>query len=403
MSLISLEKYVEKERNGSPGWQDLFQRSEVAKKNSEPPYTVREILQQPWVWVESAKLAVEKSNEVNELLQQSPKVVLTGAGSSYFVGCTVDLLLRGRLQKECVSIPTTDLIIAPRIYLFPANTGLLISFSRSGASRESFEAIQAVRRHFPDFLHLLITCNSEGELITRFSKDPDFHALPLHPTTCDKGLAMTSSFTSMAITAQMPVFGREVSEYLSHVQNLAELGRYVLARSAEIYEANRASRPTRVCILGSGVLAGAAREGALKILELSDGRIATLAESFLGVRHGPLSFIDRNTLVLYFLASDERIRKYERDLVAEIRSNQLAGNTVAVGFGLEEDIAELTDYSIELSQSGVDYLADEFRPPIDVLLAQVTALGLSLDRGLDPDNPSPRGAIHRVAQGVTIY
>ena len=49
------------------------------------------------------------------------------------------------------------------------------------------------------------------------------------------------------------------------------------------------SRFERVIYLGSNELLGLAHEAALKLLELTDGRIATLAESTLGFRHGPKS------------------------------------------------------------------------------------------------------------------
>jgi tagatose-6-phosphate ketose/aldose isomerase len=150
-------------------------------------------------------------------------------------------------------------------------------------------------------------------------------------------------------------------------------------------------------------LHGAAREGALKIMEMTDGQVATISESFLGVRHGPLSFIDEDTLVVYFVSSGTMRRNYERDLMQEIQNKHLGAWRIALGFDLSE-MAGLFDEQIDLLKCFPDLqIPDDARPPLDVLLPQVLALVFSLDLDLDPDNPSRRGAINRVVQGVRIH
>jgi tagatose-6-phosphate ketose/aldose isomerase len=398
-----LNHYLENRLN-LDAWRELLELSEKAKPAGERPDTIVEIRQQPWVWHASASLAVEHYDTVRGLVEDVDSIYLTGAGSSVLLAQGLDLTLGEKLGKPCIAVPTTDLILDSEAYLPCGEKGLLVSFSRSGASPESFEAIAAVRKSHPGFKHLLITCNLEGELIQRFSGDSDFHAIALHPATCDKSLAMTSSFTSMLICGQMLSFKDGPAAYLEHVGNLSAIGETVLDAGAKLaVSLADMATPARVCLIGSKVLIGAAREGALKVMEMTDGTVVTLAETFMGVRHGPMSFLNKETVVIFFLSSESKARRYELDLVQSAHAKDLGMRRIAVGYGLGGDVAELVDDMVELSNPEGHLVEDGFRPPLDVMVAQLVALRLSLALGLDPDNPSPRGVISRVVEGVKIY
>ncbi|XNM79562.1 SIS domain-containing protein [Escherichia coli] len=59
----------------------------------------------------------------------------------------------------------------------------------------------------------------------------------------------------------------------------------------------------RIVYLGSGGLQGAARQSALKVLELTAGKLAAFYDSPTGFRHGPKSLVDDETLVVVFVSS----------------------------------------------------------------------------------------------------
>jgi tagatose-6-phosphate ketose/aldose isomerase len=46
---------------------------------------------------------------------------------------------------------------------------------------------------------------------------------------------------------------------------------------------------------------------------------------------------------------------------------------------------------------------DDYRAPVDVIFGQLLGLFSSLRAGLQPDQPSPNGAIARVVSHVKIY
>src|SRR4029077_10407937 len=79
----------------------------------------------------------------------------------------------------------------------------------------------------------------------------------------------------------------------------------------------------RVLLLASPPLFSWAEEGALKILEMTGGRFPAIAETYLGLRHGPMSFIRENTQVICLMSNDQRNRPYEEDLIRELRAKKL--------------------------------------------------------------------------------
>ncbi len=138
----------------------------------------------------------------------------------------------------------------------------------------------------------------------------------------------------------------------------------------------------------------------MKVQELTAGRIFTMSESFLGLRHGPLSFIDRQTLVVAYLASGAGTRSYEGDLLRELDDKKLGATIAVSGFELTPDISEVAHVALDLGKSTPP---DALRPPLDVIFGQLLGLFCSLEAGLKPDTPSPTGAISRVVSHVKIH
>jgi tagatose-6-phosphate ketose/aldose isomerase len=144
-----------------------------------------------------------------------------------------------------------------------------------------------------------------------------------------------------------------------------------------------------------------ARESALKLLELTSGKTLTLSESALGLRHGPMAALDHDTLFVCFLSGDRRVQRYERDLLEEVGKKMLVKCRVVVGSSelSEQDF----DGEYRIAPAGSNVVADEYRPAIDVIFGQLLGLFFSLRWKLQPDCPSPNGAINRVVQNLSIH
>jgi tagatose-6-phosphate ketose/aldose isomerase len=157
----------------------------------------------------------------------------------------------------------------------------------------------------------------------------------------------------------------------------------------------------RAVFLGSGCRFGAAREAALKMLEMTAGRVTTLCETYLGLRHGPMSYIHEDTLVVCFLSSDPMLRPYEADLLRELDQKELGLFKLIVGENVPSDL--LRENDVALNCKGREQLGDENLPVIDVLVGQMLAFFRCLEEGLRPDSPSEDGVISRVVQTFALH
>jgi tagatose-6-phosphate ketose/aldose isomerase len=280
---------------------------------------------------------------------------------------------------------------------------LCISFSRSGDSSEGVAVIEEMQRRFPRVAHLVITCNADGAMAKLMHGQAQSYALVLDPATNDRGLAMTSSYSNMVVAGQALAYLNDLDEYGAMLKQLAESAESLLPRAADAAAKLAKSGFTRVCFLGSGALAATAAESALKVQELTAGRIFTMSQSFLGLRHGPLSFIDKQTLVVASLASDARTRSYESDLLRELYDKKLGATIAVTGFALTPEILGVAKVALDLGKDAVSAPPDALRPPLDVIFGQLLGLFCSLEAGLKPDTPSPTGAISRVVSHVKIH
>jgi tagatose-6-phosphate ketose/aldose isomerase len=365
-------------------------------------WTAREISQQPVVWakIEAAMRAVAGETQafLAPLLgRRELRLVLTGAGTSSFIGECLMAFLKRTTGLRVDAVATTDLVGAPASCLDADVPTLLVSFARSGNSPESLAAVVVAEQAVRDCHHLIVTCNPEGELYRKGKQLPNAHVILLPEETNDRGFAMTSSFSGMLLATSLAflLLGKERTETLS------VLATHILeARMPYIADLAHAGFE-RVVYLGGDGFKGLAREAALKLLELSDGKVVALAETPLGFRHGPKTIVNGKTLVVMFLSNDPHARRYEMDLLRELRSDGVAGRVVAlsanVGSGAQDS---QRDWITVPASADTSNLALCF--PY-VVFAQSLAILQSLALGNRPDTPNARGVVNRVVQGVTIY
>jgi tagatose-6-phosphate ketose/aldose isomerase len=111
--------------------------------------------------------------------------------------------------------------------------------------------------------------------------------------------------------------------------------------------------------------------------------------------------LNESTLYTQFVSNGPRRQAYDVDLLKEIRNKQLAGVTVVVAPQRTLALSPWADHLIPLDAPPT--FKDEYRPPLDVMFAQLLGLFSSLHAGLQPDRPSPNGAINRVVSHLQVY
>lgn len=366
-------------------------------------YTGNEIWGQPLLWKDLLHITNEIYDSLKKFISgtcshKDINIILTGAGTSSFIGDVLEGPLQSSTGIPTKSIATTDLVTHPEIYFNKNKKYLLISFARSGDSPESSKVIELAELISKKVFHLVITCNKDGRLINEvMNKEHFIYFMP--PQANDKSLAMTGSFTTMLLAgliisriSQPDIIEKQVE--IIHTYGSLILDEYV-EKLKKIAELNF----ERAVFLGSGIFRGIAEESHLKLQELTDGKIICKYDTFLGFRHGPKAVVDERTILLYLFSNDDYVNNYEIDLVNALKKGRK--NLCSVGI-MEKDLGVDIDQKIILSNNGVK-AEEEFLTIVSVLPAQILAFFKSIQLGLKPDTPSDSGMIHRVVQGVKIY
>lgn len=373
-----------------------------APESSGDVHTRQEIWSQPALWEQVYHLIHDQKAAISlflmPLLQKDNlHVVLTGAGTSGYIGDAARGILQETWRRPVVAVSTTDIVTRPEAVFVSNVPTLLISFARSGNSPESVETVRLADACSEEVHHLIITCNADGNLARMAPEAPGrSYCIVLPEATNDKSLAMTSSFTCMLLSVLLVGNLAELEQDLSRIRRVAEQGNLILAN--QFLLENLVLRGfERVVFLGSGEMLGIARECHLKLLELTDGKQVCMSDSFLGFRHGPRAFVNENTLMVYLFSRNPHILRYERDLAGDIARDPRSIRSLHIG-GVEE---------VALPHTGS--IAFDIDPENQYQMVAVTLVGQllgyysAIHAGINPDSPSASGAISRVVQGVNIY
>ncbi|MCK5851983.1 SIS domain-containing protein, partial [bacterium] len=196
------------------------------------------------------------------------------------------------------------------------------------------------------------------------------------PKGAEESVAQTRSFASMyvavsAFSARMA--GRD--DLLTEMDSLPKLGKELMEKY-EPYakELGENLAFDRFYFLGSGILYGLACEANLKLKEM------TLTHSepftFFEFRHGPMSMVNENALVVGLLSDANRIHD-----VKVLEEMKKLGGTVA---SLGESEADVS------FESGIPYFV---RNVLYLPILQLMSFYRSRAKGLNPDRPNNLSAV----------
>ncbi|MBR4289945.1 MAG: SIS domain-containing protein [Oscillospiraceae bacterium] len=385
----------------------IFNYTEEQMKENFSTYTIHEIYQQPATWRKTCAQLASCKEELQKFVDQVVKapdfdIVLTGAGTSEFVGNSLYHALNKKYDFKVKSYASTDIVPNPEDTLSRTKPTLLVNFGRSGNSPESVGSVEAAEVVCENIYHLFVTCNCEGALSKLADKHDNCFALNLTPETHDKSFAMTSSYSNMYLATYLALNLDRLDEITAAVEKICAAGENFLNNQYEEVAKIVADFDfNRIVYLGNIALKGVAQESALKMLELTAGKVATMYDSQLGFRHGPKSIINDNTLTVAYLSDDAYRRRYELDLIKEM-AGQRKGNKIAVVYNTEcEEVKELADYAIKFN---IGEAMENVMLGLDfIMFAQTLAVLKSLSMGITPDNPCPTGEVNRVVKGVILY
>ena len=380
---------------------ELFARPEAEQKRLGYFHTLREICQQPWTWLRTCERMVASRDGLRKDVAGIQSLVLTGSGSSEYAAECVCFPLKDELRICTESISGGSLLMYGAKVLPLERPGLLVSLARSGDSPESRGALELILDTEPQFRHVVVTCNEQGSLARNSRLHERVNVITLSAETDDKSLVMTSSFTNLLLAARFIGMLEKPDEYRKLCERLGEITADLIGYNFDALAKIAGADFRRAVFLGSGPRFAASREAALKMLEMTSGRVTTLCESYLGFRHGPMSYAQDDTLIVCNLSCDSTIRAYEMDLLRELDRKRLGLSKLIVGENIPDAVVREGDEVIECR--GLTELGDEETSAVYVVVAQLLAFFRCLEEGLQPDSPSEGGIINRVVERFPLH
>ena len=385
----------------------VFNKTEEQWKKSGAYWTSREIYQQPETWLKTFEQIRKEKDAISRFIQKVTSqpdydIILTGAGTSEYVGNSIFPFLATLNDHKVKSYGTTDIVTCPEDYLSKTKPTLLISFGRSGNSPESVAAVEVANAVCENICHLFVTCNHDGAL-SRFAEGKDnCYAINLTPETHDQAFAMTSSYTNMYLATVLSFLTDKLDEYEPVIRELAENVKKIhqeyfgcLEKLVDEFDFSR------IVYLGSNCLKGVSQESGLKMCELTAGQVMTTFDSTMGFRHGPKSVVCPGSLDVIYLSDDPYTRQYDLDIIRELSPERNGNRIMAVSSYADPEVEKLVDYFVTFENK--DRYDNVFLGLEYINIAQCIAMLKSISMGVKPDTPSPSGVVNRVVKGVTIY
>lgn len=321
--------------------------------------TYEEIQSQTGAWAQAIEITRNITLPKAAGYQQ---VVFTGCGSTYYLSLAASALYQEMTGCSARAVPAGELVLN-RQTIFTDQKTLLVAVSRSGTTSETLKAVENFRAQKRG--HVVVISNYD-EILSRLA---DVRIV------IDKGqelsVAQTRAFASMYVAASAfcaRMAGRE--DLLEAMGRLPEAGHWVIGNyEAFARQIGENLDFDRFYFLGSGIRYGLACEGNLKMKEM------TLTHSepfhFLEFRHGPMSMVNQNTVVVGLLSDTNRA--YEAKVLSEMET--LGGAVLSLG---EKDADVSFESGIPESVRGVLYLP----------VLQLMAFYRSVAKGLNPDKPN---------------
>ena len=382
---------------------DLLTLKQDYLRKSGALHTAKEIEGQPELWECTAEGFYNATKEIETFLQtayaEADSIILTGAGTSAFIGLSLQGIFFRKTKIITRAIATTDIVSHPQDYFSKEQTPLIISFARSGNSPESCAALELADKFSKKCLHLIITCDEDGALAKLNLLNPSC-VFVLPEKANDKSLAMTGSYSAMLLTGLLIANLNDKNFCDQQIMYLTAAAKKIFDQYLPVLQQVAEKGFKRAVFLGSGALSGTATEASLKLQELTDGQIICKADTYLGLRHGPKAVIDENTLVVYFFSNNKYVQRYEQDLVNTMKD----GNNAMFSLSVSEQPTTTDDIDAQINFGEAQrQINEDFLPVCSILVGQLLGFYKSLQLGLMPDAPSVNGAISRVVKGVNIY
>ena len=344
----------------------LSKNFENVEKGEFDHFTLKEIHDQTNSILESGMTSKNQFEEFHETLKNSERIYITGSGTSYNAGLVAKYLFPKIIGKGIEPIMSSEM----QSFKDCINSkSTLVAISQSGESADVLNSVDHAKKRGANVLAIVNTTTSTLAKIS-----DSFVGL-----NCgyEVGVAATKSFTSqLVILYRILEMFQPSLKITKGLEFLSEKISMMLDNKETILKISQKLRDVEhLYVLGRGVHYPIAKEGALKIKELSYIHAEGVATGEL--KHGPLALMDKSTFVI-LINPDDDTSSYADNIsnASEIKSR----GAKIIGISNKND--PIYDYWISLPD-----VPKIFYSLIETIPFQLMAYYLAIERGNDPDYP----------------
>ena len=367
---------------------------DVAEKGGYPDFMLKEIHEQPRVIRDTlagrlvnGALSIDELDLSPEELNLVDRVYVIACGTSYHAGLIAKNLIEGWARIPCEVEVASEFryrnpIITP--------TTLVVAVSQSGETADTLAAIRDARVRGAKVFGITnvvgspVARESDGVIYTKANKE-------IAVASTKSFLGQVASLTLLALLLAQ-VKGKlkmnQVRLLFRELADTAEQVEYILSESKpSVEEAARACKDAKSALfVGRGMGAAIAKEGALKLKEIS----YLHAEAYPAgeMKHGPIALIDEGFPVIA-IATQSPV--YDK-VVSNLQESRARGAmVVAIATEGDEDIKRHADHVIYIPKVRDAFSAITASVPLQLLARAIAVL-----RGCDVDQP------RNLAKSVTV-
>lgn len=360
---------------------DFFMHKEIY----EQPEALRRTLKGRIDWNYS-NVHMRGLHDLAEHWRTTRRIVIISCGSSFYAGS-----MGAQWIEEMAGIPVQTEIASEFRYASSVidQETMVIGISQSGETADTIAALQEAQEQGATVFSIV---NVVGSTIARMSDAGAYtHAGP------EIGVASTKSFLTQVMTLLL------LAVYLGRKSGLsAPRGSRMLTEITKIPDLLHQSIPSleeqiqnvvptyasyqHMLYLGRQIQYPIALEGALKLKEIS--YIHAEGYGTGEMKHGPLALIDENFPSLVCLPQDGLYQKTMSN-IQEIRARK--GPIIVLATQGDTAIQEYVSQVIYLPQ-----VSEVVRPFLEIVVMQLFAYHMALEKGYDPDKP------RNLAKSVTV-
>lgn len=365
-------------KNGNkitPKKQKLNWQVSQGEKGKFPYFMLKEIYEQPKIISEIALTGGTPVKKMARLIKNSKGTYLVGCGTASYA-CIAGTYLFSKVARRHINFAVGSEFGYHLDFL--NKQSLVIAVSQSGETMDILESVKKAKEKGSKIACLV---NVHGSSLYRLSD----HKM-LIGAGPEKGVASTKAFTGMI--AHLILLAYALDGGIKTGQKILSLAvkssrQVLLPKSvnkvrnlAKIIKNNK-----DIYVIGRGISYPTSLETALKIKEISYIHAEGLAAGEL--KHGPLALIEKGTPCIAFLPNDET---YGANLAGAMEMRARGGFVI----GISHKNHEVFDYFIPVKDAGVATIIP------NVMVAQLLAYYLTLEKGFDPDMP------RNLAKSVTV-